>query len=162
MQTRLKAIAILGVVLAAAVARAEDAVLGFISIDRGFTTRVELETIRHPDGRSFRIFGGSAGFAWSALAGTRIPPGEVRQLRIIMRLRMGSGAMFLSLQNARTGQWERIRAITLPTASLQYYITPLTANPGRFVGSGGKIRFRAESVGPATAFFDYLSIGVDR
>lgn len=157
-----KSLAILTMALTSIAAHAEDAVLGSLFIDRGFAPQATMSKLRNPDGNSFKITGLFTNFSWTVLAGTRIPASQVRQLNVTIRAKKVSGSAALAMFNVRTSRWERIRVLDVPTHALGFISTPILQNASSYVGNGGKIRVRVESIGHGSMFFDYLQIGVER
>lgn len=159
---QIKTLAILTMALTSIAAHAEDATLGSLSIDRGFAANATIGALRQPDAASFKITGFFTSFSWTVLAGTRIPQSQVRAMQITIRGKKLSGFAFLSLQNVRTNLWDRIRVLDLPAKAFGYTTVSILQNASNYVGNGGKIRVRVDSLAPASFSFDYLKIGVFR
>ncbi|MBX7131047.1 MAG: hypothetical protein K1X67_00060 [Fimbriimonadaceae bacterium] len=158
----LKTFAIVGMALTALGAHAENATLGSLSIDRGSAPSATLGKLSRADGDSFRITGIFSNFAWSVLAGTRIPKAQVGSVYVTIRAKKVRGIALLSMFNVTTNRWQSVRTLPFPTDTFGYATTAVTDHASDFVGNGGKIRVKVDSILPGSMHFDYLNIRVER
>jgi len=157
-----KHLAVLTTVLVSIAAQADNATLGSLTVDWGSAPGATVGALRVAGSDSFKITGFFSRFSWTVLAGTRIPQSQVRAMHITIRAKKLSGFAFLSLHNVHTNQWDRIRVLDIPAKAFGFTTVSILQNPSAYVGNGGKIRVRVDSLAPASFSFDYLKIGVVR